>query len=350
MRVGESEVLVEAERWRETGRRVAMATVVESWGSAPRPVGSRLIVDDRGVFLGSVSGGCVEGDVVTMALDVIEDGRPRLMEFGIADEAAWRAGLSCGGRIAVYVERMDDLGLLQELNRERAARRIGTLVTPIDGGAARLVSEENSRTDEVTLAARERLGAGASGVFAFGGRRYFVNVETPSPRLILVGGVHVAQALAPMAELAGFDVPIVDPRTAFAAEKRFPGKHLIAEWPDVAFPLLGLDAYTAVATLTHDSKIDDVALRLALVSKCFYVGALGSKKTHSHRVERLIASGLSPAAIARLHAPIGLDIGAATPAEIAVAVLGEVILALRRGAREQSAHTAEPRRALAHST
>jgi xanthine dehydrogenase accessory factor len=345
MRVGEAELLVEAERWRETGRRVAVATVVETWGSAPRPIGARLIIDDKGVFLGSVSGGCVEGDVVTMALDVIEDGQPRLLEFGVADETAWRAGLSCGGRIAVYVERIDDLELLHELNCERAARRLCTLLTPLDGGPAWLASDESSRTDAVVLAARARLGAGASGVVAVGGRRYFVDVEKPSLRLILIGAVHVAQALAPMAELAGFDVHIVDPRTAFAAEERFPGKRLIAEWPDVALRALGLDAYTAVATLTHDPKIDDIALRLALASDCFYVGALGSKKTHGRRVDRLIASGLAPAAIARLHAPIGLDIGAATPPEIAVAVLGEIILALRRGADEESAR--ETRRATA---
>jgi xanthine dehydrogenase accessory factor len=349
MHAGEAELLVEAENWREAGRRVAMATVVETFGSAPRPVGSRLIIDDAGVFLGSISGGCVEGDVVTSALDVIEDGRPRLLEFGVAEETAWRAGLSCGGRIAVYVERIDSVEMLRALIRERAARRLCVMIEPLDGGEPRLVSEESSRTDPLILAARGRLGAGVSGVLIYGGRRYFIDVRNPSLRLILVGAVHVAQALALMAELADFEVHIVDPRTAFAAEERFPDRRLIAEWPDVALPALGLDAYTAVATLTHDPKIDDRALRCALTSECFYVGALGSKKTHARRVARLIASGLEPATIARLHAPIGLDIGAATPGEIAVAVLSEIILALRRGATEQSAGAAEARRPTALS-
>jgi len=332
MRAGEAEVLIEAENWRKAGRRVAMVTVVETWGSAPRPVGSRLVVDDQGLFLGSVSGGCVEGDVVTAALDVIEDGWARLLEFGVADETAWRVGLSCGGRIAVYVERVDDLEMLGALNREHAARRPCILVEPLDGGAPRLVREESFSTDALVLAARQSLGAETSGAVTYGGRRYFIGVETPPLRLILVGAVHVAQALAPMAELAGFDVVIVDPRVAFAARQRFPTTQLLAEWPDLVLPALGLDAYTAVATLTHDPKIDDPALRCALASGCFYVGALGSKKTHARRIERLRASGLETATIARLHAPIGLDIGASTPAEIAVAVLGEIIAAWRSGA------------------
>jgi xanthine dehydrogenase accessory factor len=170
---------------------------------------------------------------------------------------------------------------------------------------------------------------GKSGTIELSGKRYFLTVQAPPARLIAVGAVHVSQALAPMAKLAGFDVTIVDPRTAFATPERFPDVRVIAEWPDKVLPEIGLDRYTAIALLTHDPKIDDPALNLALKAECFYVGALGSKKTHAKRVERLAAAGLSAQA-SRIHAPIGLDIGAVSPAEIAVSILGEIVLSLRK--------------------
>lgn len=328
----EKDILVQAEDWSKSGLGVALATVLETWGSAPRPVGSHLVINDAGLFLGSVSGGCVEGDVVTTALDVIADGAPQLLDFGVADETAWRAGLSCGGRISVYVEKLDPqrLVLLSALNAERAARRACALVTSLDGAEPRLIRADDINADALAAATKERLCSGKSGVIECDGRRFFVEAQTPPPRLIVVGAVHVAQALAPMAQLAGFDVVIIDPRTAFSAQERFPNARVLSQWPDAAMPTLGLDSFTAVATLTHDPKIDDLALRLALTSDCFYVGALGSKKTHARRVERLLASGIEHNALERLRAPIGLDIGAISPAEIAVSVLGEIISALRK--------------------
>jgi len=221
------------------------------------------------------------------------------------------------------------LDLLSALNEECRARRAAVLVTDLADGSQRLVRATEIERDPLADALDERLRMGKSGTIELSGKRYFLTVQAPPARLIAVGAVHVSQALAPMAKLAGFDVTIVDPRTAFATPERFPDVRVIAEWPDKVLPEIGLDRYTAIALLTHDPKIDDPALNLALKAECFYVGALGSKKTHAKRVERLAAAGLSAQA-SRINAPIGLDIGAVSPAEIAVSILGEIVLSLRK--------------------
>ena len=222
------------------------------------------------------------------------------------------------------------LDLLTALNAERAARRAAVLVTDLDGGAQRLVREGEVGRDPLADVLESRLRTGASGAVLHEGIRYFVAVQVPPVRLVVIGAVHVSQALAPMARIAGFDVTVVDPRTAFATPERFAGVDLLAEWPDQALPRLGLDRFTALAALTHDPKIDDPALVLGLRADCFYIGALGSRKTHAARAGRLRATGFSEEAVGRIHAPIGLDIGAVSPAEIAVSGLGEVIGALRK--------------------
>ena len=222
------------------------------------------------------------------------------------------------------------LSLLTALNAERAARRAAVLVTDLASGAQRLVRAEGVAADPLAEPIETALRMGKSGVVSIAGASLFLAVQAPPVRLLVIGAVHVSQALAPMAKLAGFDVAIVDPRTAFATAERFPDVTLLAEWPDQAMARLGLDRFTAVAALTHDPKIDDPALDAALRAECFYIGALGSRKTHAARVARLVAAGFDDAAIARIHAPIGLDIGAVSPAEIAVSVLGQVIGALRK--------------------
>jgi xanthine dehydrogenase accessory factor len=328
MLTDEIHILLQAEEWRRAGRHVAIATVIETFGSAPRPLGAHLVVEESGLFCGSVSAGCVEGEVIAAALDAIADGEPRVIEFGVADEVAWRAGLSCGGRIAVLVEKLDAarLALLEASNEHGFLRRAHALATPLDAGEPLLLHAGESGGDPFEA----YLLSGRSGVVVHEGRRWFVEARTPLPRLVIVGAVHVAQALAPMARLAGFDVVVIDPRAAFAAGERFPDVRLDARWPAETFPEIGLDAFTATVVLTHDPKIDDEALRLALVSECFYIGALGSRATHAKRVARLTQSGVSSEALARLRAPVGLDIGALSPAEIAVSTLAEIILARRR--------------------
>jgi xanthine dehydrogenase accessory factor len=331
MLASDEDILRKAQEWKVAGRGVALATVVETWGSAPRPVGSHLVIDGDGNFLGSVSGGCVEGDVVTEALDLIGAEGRRMLEFGVADETAWRAGLSCGGRIKVYVESVDasQAGLLAAFNAERSTRRPCVLVTHVASGEHRLVRAVDVAADPMADVLEERLRLGKSGLAAWGEKEFILTVQAPATRLVAIGAVHIAQALAPIAKLIGFDMIVVDPRTAFATPERFPDARLLAEWPDVVLPALQLDRYTAMAVLTHDPRIDDQGLIRALLADCFYIGALGSSKTHAMRLERMRAEGFGELALARIHAPIGLDIGAVNPEEIAVAILGEIVAALR---------------------
>jgi xanthine dehydrogenase accessory factor len=222
------------------------------------------------------------------------------------------------------------LDLLQAMNEERANRRAAILVTQIGGGAQRLVKAAAFGADPLAEALEAALRSGKSGMVEQDGAQYFLTVQAPSVRLVMIGAVHISQALTPIAKIAGLDVTIIDPRTAFATQERFPDAPVIAEWPDIALERAPLDRYTAIALLTHDPKIDDLALTRALGAECFYIGALGSRKTHARRLERMRAQGFGEAALARIHAPIGLDIGAVSPAEIAVSVMGEIIGALRK--------------------
>jgi xanthine dehydrogenase accessory factor len=221
------------------------------------------------------------------------------------------------------------IAILSALNAERAARRAAIVVTDVTSGEERLVKATDVAGDPLKEFLEERLRTGKSGMVETSAGRVFLTVHVPPPRLVIIGAVHISQALAPMARLVDYDVTIVDPRTAFASVERFPDVKVIAEWPDVALPPLGVDRYTAFVALTHDPKIDDPALLHALARDCFYIGALGSKKTHARRLDRLKAEGVSDDALARIHAPIGLKIGAISPPEIAVSILGEITARLR---------------------
>lgn len=226
------------------------------------------------------------------------------------------------------------LDLLHELNAERAARRAVVVVSDVDSGAQRLVKAADVARDPLRAQIEKRLRMGKSGMEETPQGRVFLTVHVPSPQLVITGAVHISQTLAPIGKLLGYDVTIVDPRTAFASAERFPDVRVVAEWPDDALPPLNVDRYTAFVALTHDPKIDDPALLHALSRDCFYIGALGSRKTHARRVERLKKAGLSDADIARIHAPIGLPIGAVSPAEIAVAIMAEITQTLRMSAEE----------------
>ena len=226
--------------------------------------------------------------------------------------------------------------VLHELNAERAARRAVVLVTNVESGEQRLVKGAAAAADPLREIVEKRLRMGKSGMEETPQGRVFLTVHVPSPQLVITGAVHISQTLAPIGQLLGYDVTIVDPRTAFASIERFPDVKVIAEWPDVALPPLIVDRYTAFVALTHDPKIDDPALLHALSRDCFYIGALGSRKTHGRRVERLKKAGMSDAQIARIHAPIGLQIGAVSPAEIAVAIMGEITATLRLKAESEA--------------
>jgi xanthine dehydrogenase accessory factor len=228
------------------------------------------------------------------------------------------------------------LDTLSALNTERAARRAAVIVTDTTTGEQRLVNAADVASDPLKAFLEKHIRSGKSGMEETPQGRVFLTVHVPPPQLVITGAVHISQALAPMAKLVGYDVTIVDPRTAFASVERFPEVKVIAEWPDTALPPLGIDHYTAFCALTHDPKIDDPALTHALARDCFYIGALGSKKTHARRVERLKAAGIGDNEIARIHSPIGLDIGAVSPSEIAVAILGEITARLRQPAAKAS--------------
>ncbi len=312
--------------WHRAGPGAALATVVETWGSAPRQAGSQLAVSGSGEMMGSVSGGCVEGAVVGEALEALADGKPRLLTYGVTDETAFAVGLACGGRIQVLVDPVGPVlteALLQALVTSRAERRSVAMLANVATGERRMGGSDG----HLSAAVAERMRADKSGMEG----DWFVAVHNAPLRLVVVGAVHIAQPLLQMARLAGYDAVLVDPRAAFGAAARFPGEVILDDWPDAALTGFGLDGRTAVVTLTHDPKLDDPAIRVALASDVFYLGCLGSKRTHAGRVERLTGAGFAAADIARIHAPVGLDIGAKTPAEIAVSILAQITQRLRLG-------------------
>jgi xanthine dehydrogenase accessory factor len=229
------------------------------------------------------------------------------------------------------------LDILTFLNAERQARRAVILVTNVASGKSRLVKAADVSKDPLRAALAERLRTGKSGIVETLEGHAFLTVYVPAPQLVITGAVHISQALAPIGKLLGYDVTIVDPRTAFASPERFPDVKVVAEWPDQALPPLNVDRYTAFVALTHDPKIDDPALTHALARDCFYIGALGSRKTHARRIERLKQQGLTDADLSRIHAPIGLDIGAVSPAEIAVAIMAQITEKLREEADAEPA-------------
>lgn len=313
--------------WHRAGKGGALATVIETWGSAPRQAGSQLAISGEGEMLGSVSGGCVEGAVISEALDALQDRKSRILTFGVSDETAFAAGLACGGTIRVLVEPVGDgpealpEALLQSLTDARAAPRAAAIVTTPSTWARALVQPgEDPATDL-------RFKSDRSGMEEDG---RFIAIHNPPLRLIVVGAVHIAQPLLQIARTCGYAPTLIDPRAAFGSDARFPAETILDDWPDEALARLNPDARTAIVTLTHDPKLDDPAIRAALNSPAFYLGCLGSTRTHAKRVDRLAEAGFTPEQIGKIHAPVGLDIGAKTPAEIAVSVMAQITETLRK--------------------
>ncbi|WP_135477377.1 XdhC family protein [Candidatus Chloroploca mongolica] len=334
------ELIPTLDQWLADGEQVALATVVQTMGSSPRQVGATMAVTASGRMAGSVSGGCVEGAVVEQCHAVLASGQARLLTFGVSDETAWEVGLACGGTIEVFVAPLDTTSvypLVRAALLEEEAIAVATVIAGNEHVGAHLVVEAGgeshgalgqARLDQVVItAATDLLAHGTSRVIeaAQGATRVFVASFNPPAKLFLVGGVHIAVGLAAMAHLIGMRTIVVDARAAFASPERFAHvDELIVAWPDEA--LTGrLDARSYVAVLTHDPKLDDPALRVALQSPARYIGALGSTKTHARRLERLRAEGFDEASLSRIKGPIGLSIGAKTPEEIAVSILAELI-------------------------
>lgn len=323
------QIVEQALAWIDAGKGAALATVVQTWGSAPRPVGSLLAISSDAELAGSVSGGCVESAVAAEALEALEDGACRILSYGVSDEEAFGVGLACGGEIRVMVEPIDvgqgpDTAMLRELAAARASREAVIYAVNVETWQRRLIAP-----DADDPLAEEAAAIRLTDKSAFAGD-WFLGVHNPPLRLAVIGAVHIAQPLMQMARLSGYDATLIDPRETFAAEARFPGEAITHDWPDAALKKHGLDARTAVVTLTHDTKLDDPAIHTALSSPIFYLGCLGSKKTHGARVGRLKDAGFTDDQIAKINGPIGLDIGAKSPAEIAIAIMAEMTEHLRR--------------------
>ena len=321
-----NKVLGQAVSWIKDGKGVALATVINTWGSSPRPVGSQLAIDNSGSFVGSVSGGCIEGSVIVEAQATITDGENRLLEFGVSNEQAWEVGLACGGDVRILVERVKDLKALEKLIN---GKPIATVTNLKSGERSYVTQKKNTGNFKLTQVMIDRahsaLKDDRSRIHHDKDDEIFIQVFNPPLRCLIIGAVHISQALVPMAQIAGFDVTVIDPRGAFATPKRFPNVNINEQWPDDALKTMDIDARTSIVTLTHDPKLDDPALEIALNSNAFYIGSLGSRRTHASRLERLTLSGFNETDISRIHAPIGLDLGATSPEEIAVTILAEMI-------------------------
>jgi xanthine dehydrogenase accessory factor len=342
------DILSDLDRWREDQKSIALATVIQTWGSSPRRAGAKMALTPDGNITGSVSGGCVEGAVYEAGIDVLKSNRPQLLHFGVADETAWEVGLACGGSIDIFVKPLD-IEIFNALRSILMEEQSAVVVTVVRGpeeilGREILVKEDgsvigtlNEKWDKRVLdLARETLEESESRrVMLNEDMEVFIEVILPPPTLIAVGGVHITIALMALAKTLGYRTVVVDPRSAFGNQERFPNvDRLIQRWPEEAFQEIPLTRSTAVAMLTHDPKLDDPALRIALPSQAFYVGALGSKTTQAKRRQRLLDDGLTEEQLNRLHGPIGLEIGAETPEEIAISIMAEVVAARNLQSRE----------------
>ncbi len=316
-----------ARRWLEEFGQVALATVVSTWGSSPVPVGGQLAIAPDESFEGSVSGGCVEASVIVEAASVMQADKPALLSFGVSDESAWAVGLPCGGNIQILIEplrRERDAEFLDQVLAVQTERRPLFVETEIATGTRRWSNQAPAQG-----AIAEAAASGRSGIVEGPDGKVFLHCLLPEIRLIVTGATHIAQYLADLAGTIGYSLVVIDPRSAFASGARFGSHTIVNDWPQDGLEAIGLDTRTALVMLSHIADIDDEALIAGLRSPCLYLGALGSKRTHEARLARLRQQGFSDQELARIHAPIGLPIGAVGPAEIAVSILAEIVSAAR---------------------
>ena len=314
-------ILTIAADWHQSGHNLAIAIVIQTWGSSPRPAGSIMIIRDDEQIAGSVSGGCVESAVITAAHDVMARKTSQRLDFAVADADAWQVGLSCGGAISVWVcaasaFENDAAQLFSYVKTQSAQHQMIAIDCQLHQHQMRVASPEQA----ANLYPTDQCNDDA---------KHFYLVIPPEPRFYIIGGVHISQHLAPMAIAAGFNTTIIDPRRHFANAERFPNIAIITDWPDEILESANIDEHTAIVTLTHDRKLDDAALQVALGKPAFYIASLGSTRTHAKRCERLKANGFNDDQLARINAPAGLAIMAKTPAEIAVSILAQLIAVYR---------------------
>ena len=309
MAISDHDIINIALEWKNNGRKVAIATVIQTWGSAPRGVGSKLLIDDLGNFEGSVSGGCVEGAVIEEVTDLFKTGKAKILEYGVSIEMAWEVGLACGGELKILIQplNLEDEIVYYIVNSIKKREVVKIRIDCSNGN--RIV--DNTIHNQISHFDKSK--------------NEFIHIIDPKPRLFIIGAVHIAQALVSLANVADYEIILIDPRDHFATKNRFPNCKIINEWPDEALSKFNLDKSSHLVTLTHDPKIDDLALIFCMKKNFGYIGSLGSKKTHNKRCERLIEKGFNEIELSKIHAPIGLDIKAKTPAEIAASILAEII-------------------------
>jgi len=340
------DIFANAARWSAENDAIAVATVIQTWGSSPRQVGAKMAVTASEQVCGSVSGGCVETAVIETAYRVIKTGVPELLHFGVTQDEAWEVGLACGGSLEVFVNRFDPAKLEQVRSAVNSERAI-VIATVIQGvpeliGREMIIGADGSITGTLGGEIDAWVIEAAQTAFADGQPRrvtpsgdplpeIFLDVIAPAPEIVIVGGVHIGVALAQLAKVLGYRTTLIDPRTTFGSEERFPDvDRLINAFPTQALNAITLSPLSAVVVLSHDPKLDDPALRIALPSCAFYVGAIGSKSTQSQRRERMLAGGMTETDLAKLHGPIGLDLGGRTPPEIALAIMSEIVAVRNR--------------------
>ena len=337
------ELLPTLTAWTSYNKRFAVATVIKTWGSSPRPIGSTMLISEEMEMAGSVSGGCVEGAVVRTAIALMESGETQRVSFGVTDEDAWAVGLSCGGSIQVLIEpflafdsRTEEQAIWQELEARLTKNQSAILISRSEDGQpwhslvlpdGRIIGQQVDQSlVEMSLNAYKTR---KHNLIEFEGHSYFIQVFPRRSQMLVIGAAHISVDLVEMAHNFGFENLVIDPRGAFANKTQFSTQpdQIFEQYPEEVLNDLELDPYTFAVVLSHDPKIDDNALRILLRSDVAYIGALGSKKTHAKRVARLTEAGFSEEEIARIHAPIGMDIKAKTPKEIALSIMGEVIRA-----------------------
>ncbi len=303
------DILTPTSIWLQQKRRIALATVISTWGSSPRPVGGQMAIDEKGEIIGSVSGGCIEGAVISEGINSINDGKLRIKDYGISNDLAWEIGLACGGELKVLIQPLDLEDKFVYLIVDKIKRReIVKLRIDCSTGSKKIDDTLENQISHFDSSKNE-----------------FIHIIDPKPRLFIIGAVHIAQALVSLANIADYEIILIDPRDHFATKDRFPNCKIINEWPDEALSKFHLDKSSHLVTLTHDPKIDDLALIYCLKENFGYIGSLGSKKTHNKRYDRLLEKGFNEIELSKIHAPIGLNINAKTPAEIATSILAEII-------------------------
>lgn len=344
------EVWADIDQWRATGEKIALATVIQTWGSSPRKVGAKMAFTPSNKISGSVSGGCIEGAVFEQGIEALENRQPRLLQFGVADETAWEVGLACGGHIELFVQGLAEeiyVPVRQMLSQDSS----WAVATIIQGrqewlGGQLVMGLDGVQAENVPAFLRADILQASQNAFQQGQSQrvrlqnqpeieLFIEVWLSAPVLIMIGGVHIAVALTAIAKTLGYQTVVIDPRRAFGSLDRFPHvDRLIQAWPQKAFEQIAITPNTAVAMLTHDPKIDDPALKQVLNSPAFYVGALGSQQTQAKRRQRLLEAGLSETQIQRIHGPIGINIHAQTPEEIALSVMAEIVKTRRQPVKD----------------